>query len=963
MLQPPRIPRATYRLQFNANFTFDDALNLLDYLHDLGVSDVYASPLFKPRTGSTHGYDIVDYAQFNPALGGEEGFNRFSDGLKARNMGLLLDIVPNHMGVNTENIWWMDVLKHGPASVYAGYFDIDWQPKNRAMDNKVLLPVLGDHYGRVLEAGEFKLVYWHGDFYLHYYEHQFPLTPETYRDILQLAHEQMTNADQWVAEELLSIITALGYFPHYTTKDPEQLIIRRREQVIIRRRVLALFDGSEAFRTALHHALELINGTPGKPHTFDKLDSILSRQPYRLSYWRVAADEINYRRFFDINDMAAIRIENPQVFEDTHRLVFRLLAEGKANGLRVDHPDGLLNPPAYFMQLQESYLMARLAHITGKPVENPVRVRERLALLQNDDEPTMQPLYVLVEKILSETEPLPYSWAVYGTTGYDFMNAVNSLFVDAANEARFDTLYEAFTGQDIPFHELTDQTKKLVMSEALTSELDARSSELARIVEKNRRYRGFTRNSIAVAMSEFIAALSIYRTYITGPGDITERDRHYIEEAIAIAKKRNVMRPTSLFDFLRDTLLLDNLHEFDESLRPQLREFVMKFQQITGPVMAKSVEDTAFYIYNRLISLNEVGGHPDQFGIQVADFHQHNKHKAFWYTMLSTSTHDTKRSEDVRARINVLSEMPDEWEAALTQWHNHNKVAKTIVDDEAAPAPNDEYLLYQTLVGAYEADDPQFLERVIRYMHKAINEAKVYSNWINPNDDYARAITDFVTHIMTDDVFLTMFKPFATRIAYYGRLNSLSQVVLKLTSPGVPDIYQGTELWDFSLVDPDNRRPVDFAKRRAILASIKQRFDSEAPALVADLLDDMEDGAIKLFVIHRILAFRREAEALFREGDYEAIAVSGGKAAHVCAFMRQHEKARMVVVVPRLILGLTNGQEVPPIGMDIWDDTTATLPEGRYQNIFTAETIIGSQIPVRDLLATFPVGVWRQITD
>ena len=954
ILQPPRIPRATYRLQFNADFTFQDALNLLDYLHDLGVSDLYASPLFKPRSGSTHGYDTVDYAQFNPVLGGEDGFNALSDGLKARDMGLLLDIVPNHMGVNTENVWWMDVLKHGPASVYSGYFDIDWQPKNRAMDNKVLLPVLGDHYGRVLEAGEFELVYWHGDFYLHYYENQFPLTPETYSDILYLVHEQMENAEQQVDAELLSIITALEYFPLYTTKDPQQLIVRRREQVIIRRRLLALFDGSEAFRVALPRALKVVNGTPGKPHTFDKLDSLISRQPYRLSYWRVAADEINYRRFFDINDMAAIRIENQRVFEDTHRLTLKLLAEGKASGLRVDHPDGLLNPPAYFLQLQESYLLARLAHETQLPVENPVQVRDRLELLQNSEEPTLQPLYVLVEKILSETEPLPYTWAVYGTTGYDFMNVVNNLFVNGDNEARFNDLYETFSGEYVAFSDLTDQTKKLVMAEALVSEIDARSSELARIVEKNRRYRGFTRNSIAYAMSEFIAALSIYRTYITGPGDITERDKHYIEEAIALAKKRNSLRPTSLFDFLRDTLLLENLYEFEEHLRPQLREFVMKFQQITGPVMAKSVEDTAFYIYNRLTSLNEVGGHPDQFGLTVDDFHQHHENKAFWYTMLSTSTHDTKRGEDVRARINVLSEIPDEWEKMFTLWGNHNAAAKTIVDEEAAPAPNDEYLLYQTLIGAYEADDPHFVERVIRYMHKAINEAKVYSNWINPNDDYARAIADFVTHIMDDAAFMKMFQPFMEKITFYGRFNSLSQVTLKLTSPGVPDIYQGNELWDFSLVDPDNRRPVDFEKRRALLTDVKTA-DPQA------LLETIEDGAIKLFITHRILEFRREHADLFRDGDYQAIAVFGEKAAHVCAFVRQWEDETMVAIVPRLILSLTDDKQIAPVGRDVWIDTTATLPEGQYENIFTGEVVEGAQIPVRDLLASLPVGVWKKV--
>ncbi|NDJ63312.1 MAG: malto-oligosyltrehalose synthase, partial [Chloroflexi bacterium] len=828
LMQPPRIPRATYRIQFSPNFTFQDALALVDYLDMLGASDLYASPLFKPRPGSTHGYDTVDYNQFNPALGTEGDFDALAEALKARGMGVLLDVVPNHMGVSTENLWWTDILKQGPSSEYAYYFDVAWRPHNRALDDRVLLPILGDHYGRVLEAGEINLVYWHGDFYLHYYEHQFPVTPDAYGKILTLARDAMPElhpSEAWVMTELASIIHSLNYLPSYHTYDEEARTTRRREQLIVRWRVLGLFDQSEVFRNTLQATLDTINGDPEDPTSFDVLDDLLDQQPYRLAYWRVARDEINYRRFFDINDLAAVRIEDERVFNDVNRLALRLLAQGKVIGLRVDHPDGLWDPEAYFWRLQQGYLRAAVAERLGADAENAPLVDARLEMLhQSGPELAEWLVYVLVEKILSSTEPMPNSWAVYGTTGYDFMYTVNNLFVDPAKESAIDAVYTEFIGEVVDFTRLTDYTKKLVMTQSLTSEIDARSAELARIVENNRRYRDYTQNSLAFGLSELIAALEIYRTYITGPGDVSERDRMYIEAAAERAKNRNPMIPGSLFDFLRDILLMQNFQEFSEDQRASLREFVMKFQQITGPVMAKSVEDTAFYIYNRLSSLNEVGGHPDHFGTDVASFHQHNLEKLYPHTMLSTSTHDTKRSEDVRARINVLAEMPEQWGQMLTAWAAINANARTPVDDIIAPARNDEYLLYQTLIGVYDAgadEDGSLQQRVITYMHKAINEAKTHSNWVNPNEPYAQAITDFVERIWVNPDFRESFDPFQQRVAYFGWFNALSQTLLKLTSPGVPDIYQGNEVWDYSLVDPDNRRPIDFEHRRALLEQLR----------------------------------------------------------------------------------------------------------------------------------------------
>lgn len=969
LLQMPRIPRATYRLQFNADFTFQDAIALVPYLDKLGISDLYASPLFKPRSGSTHGYDTVDYGHFNPALGMEADFEALSAALSERGMSLLLDIVPNHMGVSTENEWWTSVLKEGPSSEYAHYFDINWRPQNRALDNKVLLPVLGNHYGQVLEAGELKLVYWHGDFYVHYYEHQFPMTPETYslilRQTLEMMPDDLSEAEAWVPLELASVVHSLDYLPVYANIDPQAIETRRREETIIRWRLLGLFDKSEIFRTTMQAALDVINGNPDDPSSFDLLDELLSEQPYRLAYWRVATDEINYRRFFDINDMAALRIEEQEVFDDVHHLAFRLMAEGKVSGLRIDHPDGLWDPERYFWRLQTGFLEAALRHRLGDEMDYSAQVADRLEILRSHQALQAEwPLFVLVEKILSESEPLPDSWAVYGTTGYDFMYAVNNLLVDPKSEAAFDELYTSFIGETISPDELADYTKRLVMTQSLTSELEARSAELARIVEQNRRYRGFTQNSLAFGLSEFVNALDIYRTYISGPGAVSERDQDYIEEAIQEARRRNPLVPGGIFDFLYETLLMQNLQEFAEEQRGDLREFVMKFQQITGPVMAKSMEDTAFYIYNRLTSLNEVGGHLTRFGSTVGEFHAHNADKDHFHAMLSTSTHDTKRSEDVRARINVLSEMPDEWRAIIERWAAINADAKTIVNEEPAPSRNDEYLIYQTLLGAYQPgvdDDVIFQGRIIAYMHKAINEAKTHSNWINPNEAYAQAVADFVTHIWNSIAFRESFDAFHERIAWFGRINSLTQTLLKLTCPGVPDIYQGTELWDYSLVDPDNRRPVDFERRRELIESMQQQESEQRPDLIRNLLENAESGAIKLYMTYRVLTFRREHEELFNDGDYLPVEVEGTYAGHVCAFCRTLEEQSILVIAPRLVVGMLNGELTMPLG-DTWADTRLVLPDAlqgnRLQNIFTGEAIEGQpHIELSQLLAGWPVAM------
>lgn len=967
-----QMPRATYRLQFRPDFTFQDARQIVDYLHRLGISDVYTSPLYQPRQGSTHGYDTVDYNRLNDRLGSEDDFDALVNELDQYGMGLLLDIVPNHMGIGRDNPWWMDVLKHGPSSVYSHYFDIDWQPKNRALDNKVLIPVLGDHYGRVLEKGELELVYWHGDFYLHYWENQYPITPDTYAYILQTAHDYLIQhyQDAYVEEELLSIITALGHIPPYSTRDTSQLQQMRREQKVARRRFVNLYENSEAFRESLDEALKIINGTVGNPDSFELLDTILEHQPYRLSFWRVASDEINYRRFFNINDMAAIRIEHDEVFAKTHQLTFNLLGEGKISGLRIDHPDGLWNPKLYFHQLQEEYLVARLQnHLPEVAIDRDV-VRQRLAELTTTDEASDYPLYVLVEKILSETEPLPYDWAVYGTTGYDFMLMLSNLFVDAINEEAFDRIYHEFVGDDIDYEAIIQRSKRFIMSETLNSELYARSSQLADIVELNPRYRGFTRHSLERALIEITAALPIYRTYITYDEPVSERDIHYMEDAAEIAKERNPRMPTYLIDFVRDMILLRLLDDFDDSLHEDIREFVMQYQQMTGPVMAKSVEDTTFYVYNRLTSLNEVGGHPEQFGMSVDDFHAFNQRKLYPHTMLSTSTHDTKRSEDVRARINVLSEMPDEWHGAITEWAKMNKDAKQIVEGEAAPSANDEYLLYQTLVGTFPNNPPDdvsdYQERITGYMRKAVNEAKVHSNWVNSNEPYHDAMAHFIARMLENDEFMDSLTPFAERVAFFGFLNSLAQVLLKITTPGVPDIYQGNELWRYSLVDPDNRRPVDFEQRRQLLDDLMTRKEDNLSALLSDLTNNPSDGAIKMYLTATALAYRQEQEPLFLEGTYHPLTVNGRKKNHVVAFERILNDVRVMVVIPRLVVGLLEGQLMMPMEEAVWQDTHIVLSddaETTYRNIFTGATVSADEsdgqftLSLSDILSEFPVAM------
>jgi (1->4)-alpha-D-glucan 1-alpha-D-glucosylmutase len=951
-----RIPTATYRIQFNAGFTFRDATDIVPYLAELGVSDLYASPYLQARPGSVHGYDIVDHDQLNREIGTEQEHGRMSAALREHGLGHVLDIVPNHMGIamgarGKRNRWWMSVLENGPSSPYASHFDIDWNPRNPELCGKVLLPVLGDQYGRVLEAGELNLVYESGQFRVEYYENVFPVAPGSTAAVLRLALETLggkpNDPDRM---ELESIMTALHHLPPRRARDPRSIAERSRERIVTRRRLRDLVNRAEPVRQALDAAVAEYNGTPGEPHSFDLLDALLHDQAYRLAYWRVAAEEINYRRFFDVNDLAGVRVERPKVFEATHRLILRLVREGTVTGLRIDHPDGLFDPHDYLVTLQ----------------------RMTMGLQRTED------FYVLVEKILTGDEPLPAEWPVAGTVGYEFMNRVNGLFVQPANEEKIDAIYRAFTGFQGTFEDLVYQKKGLILRSSLVSELTVLTTLLDRISERNRRSRDFTWGSLRDALREVIACFPVYRTYIEAvPGVVTDRDRAWVDQAVAHAKERNRTTSGAIFDFVRDTLLLEWPDSLDEKARRQHARFVMKFQQLTGPVMAKGVEDTTFYVFNRLVSLNEVGGEPDRFGITPDEFHAFNLERAErWpHAMSSSSTHDTKRSEDVRARINVLSEIPEVWSERVNAWHGFN--AARIQKDRERPVPdeNDEYLLYQSLVGAWPfgaLDDEareDFASRVQAYMEKATREAKRHTSWLNPNTAYDDGLRAFVAGILSagNTAFLDDFLPFQQTVARLGMVNSLAQTLVKIASPGVPDVYQGQELWDFSLVDPDNRRPVDYALRRTLMDELEaRRGEAGLRALAREMVEGWEDGRIKLHVVQTALRLRLALPDVFTGGAYLPLVAEGDRAEHVVSFARTAEGAAVIAVVPRLVATLTRDRGFALPEASDWKGTRIPLPDelaGRYRNALTGEELRAGKhgLDADEVFADFPVALLERI--
>ncbi|KYG04487.1 malto-oligosyltrehalose synthase [Sorangium cellulosum] len=1004
----PRLPRATYRVQLNKDFTFEQARRVVAYLDALGVSDLYSSPFFKARPESLHGYDLVDHNALNPAIGGRDDLDRLTGELAAHAMGLLLDFVPNHMGVGTsDNAWWNDVLENGPSSLYAPFFDIDWAPLKTELKQKVLLPVLGDHYGRVLERGELKIEFENGAFVLRYFDHVFPVNPRTYAMVIGPLVPGLTAAlgeEHDALLELQSILTGLRNLPPRTETQRAKVIERRREKEVLKRRLATLVADSPDVAAAVAEGVERINGKADDPRSFDPLEALLEEQAYRLSFWRTAAEEINYRRFFDINELAAIKMEHRPVFSEAHRLVFELCERGQVTGLRIDHPDGLWDPIGYFEDLQRGYLVERcrrrfLADAAGEPeprslddarrrppaagrfakLEPAIRaaLEERVgagAAHGAQGSSIERPVYVVVEKILARGETLPEAWPIHGTSGYDFTAAVGELFVDSSSEASMTAIYERFIGDQLEFDTLVYEKKKVILRTALASELNVLTHALNRLTERDRRFRDFTLGSLNDALREVIACFPVYRTYVNErTPTISDHDRVAIGRAIALARRRNPTMEATIFTFLRSVLMLDPDLSRDGDRRP-FCEFVMKFQQLTGPVMAKGLEDTSFYIYNRLVSLNEVGGEPERYGASVLAFHRANvqRQKTWPYSMLATSTHDTKRSEDVRARISVLSEIPSDWEEALQRAASAAAPLKAEIEGRLAPDSNEEYLFYQTLLGSLPIEPllgassgpraPEgdalsaYTDRLVDYMRKATKEAKVNTSWIDAQPEYDAAVEAFVRKAIASADVLGALLPLARVVAYHGMWGSLSQTLLKLTSPGVPDIYQGNEVWDFSLVDPDNRRAVDYASREEALAEIRARWNGGDLTLARELCAEARDGRIKLFVTHVALELRRRHPALFgADGAYAPRAVIGERETHVVAFARRDPKdgRSAVVIAPRFSARLLGGASAPPTGK-VWAGTFVDVEPGIYTDLFTGAEIEASpsaSLP-RDAVAT-----------
>ena len=941
-----RIPSSTYRLQFNRDFTFAHATAIVPYLAALGISHCYASPYLRARPGSMHGYDIIDHHHLNPEIGTLEEYEKFVSTLHEHGMGQILDIVPNHMGVmGADNAWWLDVLENGEASPYADFFDIEWEPLKDELQGKVLVPVLGDQYGIVLDRGDLKLSFDHekGEFSIFYFQHRFPVNPREYARILRPVAEQIQSQLPDSHEDLLelqSLISAFGHLPTGSESGPEKRAERNRDKEINKRRLAALCGRSHLIIAMIESVVTKMNGVPGEPGSFDALHDLIKNQAFRLAYWRVAADDINYRRFFDVNDLAAVRQENEAVFTQTHEFVLQLLREGKVNGFRIDHPDGLYNPGEYFERLQAG----------GSDARN-----------------SGDRIYVVAEKILSAEEQIPQDWPIEGTTGYDFANLVNGLFVDPEGEPPLTEIYHSFIGEPQDFKALVYQCKKLVMDRSLNSELNVLANHLSRIALADRHTCDFTVKSLRDALTETIACFPVYRTYVTGRQVSTE-DFKYISEAVECAKAKSTSADSSVYDFVREVLLTRQAEGHPAFYQNSVVHFAMRFQQYSSAVMAKGFEDTSLYRYHRLTSLNDVGGDPLRFSVPVQEFHSAMQRRAQqWpHAMLASSTHDSKRSEDVRARINVLSEVPHAWRERVFHWQQLNSKYKY----DGAPSNNDEYLLYQTLAGTWplvaaSSDHDGFARRVRDYMLKAIREAKEETSWSQPNAAYESGVMAFVTAVLSDPAFSSDMEQFQRTILPLGMLNSLAQTLIKLTAPGVPDIYQGNELWRFDLVDPDNRRPVDFAGRQKMLqliSSSKEFLGDQLREYAQGLCAHMQDGRIKAFTVWKALQLRNEQPELFARGDYASLPTEGGYGANIIAYMRQHGDSRLIVIVPRSCARLLDNGI--PYG-DAWQNTIVRLPIGlgEFRDVFTGESIAPQEmeaysgLSVAAALKNFPIAL------
>jgi (1->4)-alpha-D-glucan 1-alpha-D-glucosylmutase len=939
---------ATYRLQFNKDFTFQDATKLLDYLSDLGITHVYASPILRSRSGSTHGYDVIDPTRLNPELGTEADFLALQTELRNRGMGLVLDIVPNHMSASSENSWWMDVLEHGPESAYASYFDVDWHPPSRTLDSKILLPVLGRPFAEVLEGGEFKLSFSEGRLFVQYFDSLFPLAPKTYGGILGKSIERLRDAigeESTAYQEYSGIMSAFAALPSPATAKPGEAGEKRLHFEALRERLRQLVNGNADVDSFLRERLREFVGHANDPASFSPMERLLAEQFYVLSYWQNVNEGINYRRFFTITDLVGLRVEDPLVFEATHGLIMRLARQGPVDALRVDHIDGLRDPLAYLN-----------------------RLREQLGSDSAGDRPCQ--ISIFVEKILARTERLPRDWPASGTTGYDFLNALNGIFVDPKGAKCIEEIYDRFVGKELVYADLLYQKKKLVMSTLLGVEMRSLAHQLGLLADKDRYARDLSRSDLTQALYETTAHVSFYRTY-TRNLEVSREDAKVIEQAIEEARARKFYLQPAHFDFIRDVLLVKNRPHLFPDQREARLNFVMRWQQFTGPIMAKAFEDTFLYVYNPLISLNEVGGDPrpsaavaDNFSRFIVDRRKH------WpNSMNATTTHDTKRAEDVRARLNILSEIPEQWKKRLEHWSKLNAKNKAQVNGQLVPDRNEEIFLYQTLLGIWPTDgreDALLVERLQAYAIKATREAMVHTRWTLPNPGHENALKKFVVSILKPakgNTFLHDFVPFQQSIAYGGMVNGLSQTLLKIISPGIPDFYQGSELWDLRLVDPDNRQPVYFAKRTSMLTELIQQLNPST-SFAGELARHWQDGRIKLYALWKALNFRRERSELFSKGDFLELKAAGPHAEHILAILRHHKREWALLIAPRW---LARAQEAQANGdpTALWRDTRILLPNSGpqfWQNIFTGEKISAANdeqksVGANEMLLHFPVAL------
>lgn len=932
-----RIPVATYRIQFNPEFDFRKVREIIPYLKELGVTDIYSSPIFKSKKGSTHGYDVVDMNQLNADLGSEKEFEGLMAYVNSADMGWVQDIVPNHMAFDGENQLLMDVLENGWNSEYYDFFDIDWNHYYESLSDRVLAPFLGRHYSESLDSKEINLKYDINGFHISYYSLNLPLKIESYASVMTHRLHQLRDELGVEHPDFIKFLGLLYSLKHLPVSREERLG-RYSQLQFIKRMLWELYTGNDAIRKFVNKNIDIFNGKEETENNLNLLDALLSKQMFRLSFWKVATEELNYRRFFNINELVCLKAENEKVFNGTHSLILKLAREKKISGLRIDHIDGLYDPTKYLRTLRER---------TGD-------------------------FYIVVEKILEYDEELPSLWAVQGTTGYDFLNYVNGIFIDESNGSKFNRLYYSFTGIKTSYESILYEKKKLIIEKDMTGDVDNLAHHLKRISSKNRYGNDMTLYGLKKAIIEILAHFPVYRTYVKHDY-YSEADRRFMSEAV---KKAREMNPALIYElsFIERFLLLE-FGELPEEEKEEWIHFVMRFQQLTGPLMAKGFEDTTLYVYNRLLSLNDVGGSPDKFGVSETEFHEFNLRRSRRqpHSMSSTATHDTKRGEDMRARLNVLSEIPDLWETNLKKWSKLNKKSKKSRKGTVIPDKNDEYFLYQTLIGAFpfNLDELEnFKIRLKEYIIKAVREAKVHTAWLKPDSDYEENFLAYIDKILTpsqENQFLQELIQFQKMVSFYGIFNSLSQTLIKITSPGIPDFYQGSELWDLNLVDPDNRRPVDFEKGKRFLQTITEKEGMPASDIINELLSTKEDGRIKLFLICRALAVRQKYRNLFEKGKYVPVRSAGKYKNSILAFALEQKPLWGLVITPRFLSNVVKEGKLP-VGMDVWGDSQVVLPENDsriWKDTITGTTFeSGSSLLIGDVFKIYPGAILiNQLSD